>query len=442
MKPTVLVIGGGPAGLTAALRLSSQGYAVTLLDQGDRLGGHLDRLPPVLLGCQTATVSLLDALGTSDLIGFSDQLHFEFQSAGRRRVRLHRARLPGPLHTVLSLALFRGLSARDRWRALNLIERTWESDPSLPADLEGRTAEDWLAECGQSTDARAQVWNPLARFLLGDDVALTSAASLVRVLTHCFLSARPHSRLAIPSSAMQSLLVQPAVDQLSRAGVTIMLKSRVDSLQFGTDRITGIRLQGGDTLGAEWYVAAIPHRDLSALLPDRALTRYAYFEQLVHLTDSPAVSVHLWMNHVLPAPRLILFAGRTYHWMIAKTSKAATQPGALVSLVAAGSHDLLSRPDQDLLESAWGDLKAGIPALGEAGLLDHQIVREPHAFLSLRPGTASFRPLPQSPIPNLLLAGAWTDTALPAMLDSAVLSGERCAAAIQAQRALHPTAPS
>ena len=440
MKRTVLVIGGGPAGLTASLRLSSSGYAVTLLDQGDRLGGHLDGAPTVLLGCQVTTASLLTALGTSDRIGFSDHLHFEFQSAGRRPVQLRRARLPGPLHTVFSLALFRGLSARDRWRALSLIERTWESNPTLPADLETRTAEDWLAECGQSTDARAQVWNPLARFFLGDDLAVTSAALLVRVLTRCFLSARSHSRLAIPTDAMQSLLVQPTVDQLSRAGATILLKSKVDRLQCDTDGITGIHLHGGDTLRADWYVAAIPHRDLCALLPDRALARYAYFGQLTKLADFPVVFVHLWMDQGIPAPRLILFAGRTYHWMVSRRSEAPSNPGTVVSLVATGSHTLLSCPDEALRESALRDLKAGMPTLGEARVLECQVVRKPHASLSLRPGTTSFRPLPQSPLPNLLLAGAWTDTALPALLESAILSGERCAAAILAPTAGHPLA--
>ncbi len=64
--------------------------------------------------------------------------------------------------------------------------------------------------------------------------------------------------------------------------------------------------------------------------------------------------------------------------------------------------------------------------------MDSRIVREPQAFLSLRPGTASLRPLPQSPFPNLFLAGDWTDTGLPATLESAILSGDRCAEAIVA----------
>jgi hypothetical protein len=58
------------------------------------------------------------------------------------------------------------------------------------------------------------------------------------------------------------------------------------------------------------------------------------------------------------------------------------------------------------------------------GLGQHEIQ---HAVLPLGPGTKLLRPIPRSPIPNLLVAGAWTDTGWPANLESAVVSGERCA---------------
>ena len=102
----------------------------------------------------------------------------------------------------------------------------------------------------------------------------------------------------------------------------------------------------------------------------------------------------------------------------------------LVSLVATGKVDVLDRPDRELLEVALHEVRAAFPALSSARTQEYRIVREPHAFLSVKPGTAALRPLQQSPFLNLCLAGDWTDTGLPATLESAILSGERCADAI------------
>src|SRR5207244_13275332 len=175
--------GGGAAGLTTALRRSARGYAVTLLEQGGELGGRLirsaaDAIPPVFLGCHRASLSLLRTLGTARHVRFSKGINLEFLLRGDRTDRLHRPWVPAPFHALLSLATFRGLPFQDRWRALMLLERTWEGDPALPPDLESRTADEWLADRGQSEAARALVWTPLARFLPGAALTVSSPPSL------------------------------------------------------------------------------------------------------------------------------------------------------------------------------------------------------------------------------------------------------------------------
>lgn len=432
MKRTVLVIGGGPAGLTAALRLNSAGFQVTLLEQSGKPGGRLETAPLVILGYQRATRSLLDCLGTSRLLGSFSRSHYDFRFANGACARLRRPWLPGPLHTLLGLALFKGLSYRDRWLALTLIERTWEKDPPLPSDLDARTADEWLTEHGQSELARRRVWSPLSRFLVGGELPRISAALLARMLTRCFLTSRHNSALAIPAHSLTALLAGPATEQLTRSGATVRLHSHVTQLEFSRDRILGVTLAGGEKLKADWYVLAVPRKTLCSLLPDRVLTHYAYFEQLSQLTESPAVVVHFWIKHAQSASRLVLLSERPFHWIVQGFQQESGQNGARVSCVATGTQDMLDRPDSDLVHTALADLKIGCPELSAATVHDQQIVRETQAFLSPRPGTATLRPLPHGPIANLLLAGAWTDTGLPSTLESAILSGDQCASVITA----------
>jgi squalene-associated FAD-dependent desaturase len=441
MPRTALIIGGGPAGLAAAFRLSSEGHVVTLVEQNDRLGGRLlpggpadrfDALPPVFMGHHGVTLALLKELGTNARMAPSHGLRFEFQLPGGRLACLMQPWLPAPFHTIAGLLLFGGLPLADRWRLLDVIERSWEGDPALPQNLDQRTAEDWLTERKQSERARAEIWTPLARFLIGDDLVTVSASALVGALTRCFLSARRHARLAVPADTLQNLLLAPLTARLAQTGVTIRLNTAAALLQIENDRVTGVRLHDGATLTADQYIVTLPHAQLTAILPERVLTHYSYFQQLTQLSDSPALTVHLRIDRALQAPRVVLFARRAFHWLVSRPGQRRS--GTVISIVATGKPDLMKRTDQELISLALDKLTYAYPGPGAIRILDWLVVREPRAFLTMSPGARVHRPLPQSPFDNLLIGGDWTDTGLPATLESAIVSGTRCAEMILAKK--------
>ncbi|WP_447972864.1 hydroxysqualene dehydroxylase [Nitrospira sp. Kam-Ns4a] len=430
MMRRVLVIGGGPAGLTAALRLSRRGYGVTLLERSKDLGGRLAASPPLLFGCDRAALSLLEELGTRGLLTGPATYAVELVTADGRMARLHRLPLPAPLHLLAGLAAFRALSAGDRWQLLNGLERAWEGTSSFRAGLAGRTADEWLATLGQSDQARAEVWTPLARFLAGGDLPAVSAVSLAESLARWLLAARRHARVLIPTCEAADLLVRPLQERIQHGGAVIRLESPVSHIHFDGPRVSGVQLADGEQLAADWYVAAVPHRDLTPLLPERAVARFSYFQQLTKLSDAPALVVQLRPDDPPPAPRLLLLAGRPFHWLLASAEH--------VTLVASGEPELLKRPDAALQELARREADRAYPAAGAGHARVCRILRIPRARLLLGPGTAAGRPLSQSPFPNLLLAGDWTDTGLPPTLESAVRSGEVCAQAILDQAGALP----
>jgi uncharacterized protein with NAD-binding domain and iron-sulfur cluster len=315
---------------------------------------------------------------------------------------------------------------------MDVIERSWEGDPTLPQNLDQRTAEEWLAERKQSARARAEVWTPLARFLTGDDLATISAGAMVGALTRCFLGARRHASLSVPSDTLHSLLLEPLAARLARAGASVRFNTAVATLRVEGQRIAGVRLHSGATLTADRYILALPHSQLTAILPERILARYAYFQQLTELSDSPALTVHLRIDKALQAPRVVLFARRIFHWLVSRPGQR--RGGTVVSLVVTGQPDLLKRTDQELLSLALDELAYAYPGPDTIKVLDWRVVREPRAFLTMSPGTRVLRPLPQSPFDNLLIGGDWTDTGLSANLESAIVSGTRCADLILAKK--------
>jgi uncharacterized protein with NAD-binding domain and iron-sulfur cluster len=121
----------------------------------------------------------------------------------------------------------------------------------------------------------------------------------------------------------------------------------------------------------------------------------------------------------------VLFARRIFHWLVSRPGPHHS--GTVISVVSTGKPDLFERTDRELIALALDELAYAYPGSEAIKLLDSQVVREPRAFLTMRPGARVHRPLPQSPFDNLLIGGDWTDTGLPATLDSALVSGTRCA---------------
>jgi uncharacterized protein with NAD-binding domain and iron-sulfur cluster len=184
-------------------------------------------------------------------------------------------------------------------------------------------------------------------------------------------------------------------------------------------------------LQADWYVAALPPQQFTPLLPEQWLTRYAYFQQLTELRSVDSTILHVQAEQPCATPRLVLLSDTSFHWVL---TTAPTPDRTSFSLVTTDNQTAQARPDanlhilvQDLLRS----LGLLMPENKIASIRPRTI---PGAILSLKPGTKIYRPIQRSPIVNLLVAGAWTDTGWPPNLESAIVSGNRCAETIASDK--------
>jgi predicted NAD/FAD-dependent oxidoreductase len=420
---TVIVLGGGPAGLTAAYRLALSGIRVTLLTRSARIGEHLRREsdPPAgILGCHRATWTLLHALGIRPTQPVFAEAQLEFLLPGGRVVHYPKTRFPTPIQQLLTIGRFSGLRAGERWKLLSWLEQLWEGSLELPADLENRTAERWLESLSHGPSSRQTVWAPLARWLTGNDLQHLSADAFVTALKPFFLSHAADSRIWVPGQAWDGTFVQPVTGALAKAQATVCAKMHAVRFEYHDDRITGVRMKDGNTLQADWYVAAVPPRELTALLPERWLSRFAYFQQIVDLQMIFDAVLQVRTVERISRPRHIMLGAGPFNWIACKPSQF---DGGMVAILAM---------PQD--QSVTDTIQRVSALLRSLNLLrpDRQITGfrqedRAHAWLALPPGTKARRPLQRSPVRNLLLAGAWTDTGWPANLESAIISGERCA---------------
>ena len=169
-RPQIGIVGGGLAGLSAAIACGDAGAQVTLFEARTRLGGAtwssardglwIDNGQHVFLRCCESYIAFLHRLGAMDLVTIQDRLDIPVLMPGRGVARLRRGALPAPLHMTGSLLHYSHLSVLERLRvggaALALRDLDL-SDPKLDAQSFGG----WLREHGQSEAAIERFWDCL-----------------------------------------------------------------------------------------------------------------------------------------------------------------------------------------------------------------------------------------------------------------------------------------
>ncbi|MBS0151649.1 MAG: FAD-dependent oxidoreductase [Nitrospira sp.] len=423
---TVLIVGAGLAGLATAYQLHQQGYQVTLLEYSDWLDGFRTNASDptsITLGCHHETKRVLQKLTHAQHPGSDRTIPLEFRLPTGQTVPYQSARLPGALQWMMSVFGFHGLSWHDRWRLFSHVEQIWEQAETLPADLENRTADEWLTAIGQSAEARERIWAPLAQWLTGNALPRLSAATFVHILSIVFLRDASDARLTYHSGAIDQRLLTPLKEILREGNVRFIPLAQPPHIRFGQDGIQDIRLPDGTTLQADWYISALSYQSLLRLLPERFLTRYAYFAHLTELQSLSEIVVELTIQSTNQQPRLLLLDGKPFHHV----TRSPIGAREVVVRFTGTESALMELGENQVISAAQAKMTTVFPDLSMSDITSRQVFRENHATLLLAPGTARLRPLQQSPVKNLLVAGAWTDTTWPPNVESALVSARRCA---------------
>jgi len=439
MTKNVIVIGGGFAGLSAATALSEQKLSVTVLEGRQVLGGRaysfvdpqmgdsVDNGQHLFMGCYRETLKFLHRINSLDHLEFQPSLSIRFVGNGGRQAAIRCLPLPPPWHLYTGLLRLSSLSIADRWR-LRHVEKALRQ-PTPAAELDQITVDEWLTRCHQSERAKRHLWDLITIACLNEDPKVASAATFVTVLKQAFFEDMDASRLAFANGGLSDLYVSGSVNYLMNHHGTIRTKCPVQRLDIRDGRVEAVILRDGGRLEADAIVAAVPPWALLKLIPDALVDKEPYFRQLNQLTYAPIISIHLWFDRAITDD---LFAGLLdthIQWLFnrSKIHKDAKTKEGYVSLVISGAHHFVSWTDKKILSMAIEELRRLYPKAGDAALLRSLVIKESHATLSPKIGTESLRPAWTSPLKGLYVAGDWTQTGLPATIESACVSGHGCA---------------
>jgi squalene-associated FAD-dependent desaturase len=466
-RGSVLVIGGGLAGISAAIQLREAGAAVTLLESRAWLGGAtcsftrgdlvIDNGQHVFLRCCTSYRDLLARLGVAGSVALQDRFDVTVLTPGRQ-ARLRRSSLPAPLHMTGALARYGLLSPAERLKVGRAALALRFADPADPR-LDGQRLGDWLGARWQGEHARRRLWDLFiisSLNIAGDDAATGLAAKVIKT---ALLESKDAADIGVPSIPLGELHGQAAARLLDRLGADVRLSTkavsiepvapgrpggfRVRALAAGddADRRLGaaqaapgasaapddeddsVPAEGGEVLTADAVVLAVPSWIAAKLAPPQL----AGAAQWAQLGISPIINVHVRYDRRVT--RLPFAAGldSPVQWVFDKTRAAGVDTGQYLAVSLSAADDYVDVPAARLREQFLPALEQLFPAARDASVLDFFVTRERRATFRQGPGSGRLRPVAGTAVPGLALAGAWTETGWPDTMEGAVRSGQNAA---------------
>jgi squalene-associated FAD-dependent desaturase len=414
--PTVHVIGAGIAGLACAVRLARQGRAVAVHEAAPQAGGRcrsffdrglgrrIDNGNHLLLSANRAALAFLGEIGAADSLTGPAEPAFPFTDldTGERWVVRPGA---GPLPWWLLDRSRRvpGTRLRDYLSGLRLA-------------LAGPAAT--VADCvAPDHPLYRAFWEPLTLAVLNAPPDRAAARPMGRVLAEAFGRGGDRCRPLVARDGLADSFVDPAVAVLGGLGAPVQFGRRLRALDFADGRVTAlhfaedmVRLADDDAV-----VLAVPPSIAATLVPGLA----------VPAEGNAILNAHFRLD---TAPPPALPYGSPFLGLLGGAAQWVFVRGDVASVTVSAADGLIDRPAPELAALLWRDVAR---ALGQSR--DEppaaRVIKERRATFVQTPENLRRRPAPRTAWRNLVLAGDWTATGLPATIEGAARSGHAAAAA-------------
>jgi len=408
MTGAVHIIGAGLSGLSAALKLSASGRRVVVHEATAFAGGRcrsyydasvgmtIDNGNHLLLSGNHAALDYLRDIGAADRLIGPPSAEFPFVDLGsgeRWKLSFNDGRVPWWVFD--SRRRVPGTRALDYLPLARLLR-------AHPGKAVGE-----VIRC-EGTLYRRLV-EPLLLAALNIDPPQGAARLAAAVIRETLAAGGRACRPLVAREGLSATMIEPALETLRQRGGELRLEHQLRGFCFAADRVEALDF-GSETIplgSGEAVVLAVPPYAAVSLL--RELTAPTEFRAIVN--------GHFRIDPPAAAPAILGVLGGTVEWIFAF-------PGRLSVTISAGDR-LIDAPREELAKAVWGEVArvTGLPPT----LPPWQIVRERRATFAATPAQDARRPGPQTRWRNLVLAGDWTDTGLPATIESAIRSGSRAA---------------
>lgn len=427
---TTAIIGGGYAGMAAAVTLAENNIPVTVFESAKQLGGRaravvqnatqLDNGQHILLGCYQQTLKLIEQVGGNIK---QDFLRLPLQLTLHNRFELKAPRLPAPFHLLVGLLYTKGLSYQARLQAARFMLSMRRINFKLQADI---SALELLKTHRQDNDLIHLLWEPICISALNTPINKASAQVLLNVLRDSLNGSRADSDMLLPRLDFSALFPDRAEKYIDKRRGKVVRSCAVESITRHQNEFA-IHTAHGMQYFDRVICATSPSSAIRLLSALPALAEVA--QQIEAISYQPIYTVYLQYPAEVRLPHPMLGLDRCVSQWLFDRGQISGQAGLIAAVISAeGCHQAWSH--EQLAQKVTAELRDqfGVSALPEW----HQIIAEKRATFSCVANIS--RPAHITREKNLLLAGDFTAGDYPATLEGAVISGIRCAHEIIRQK--------
>jgi squalene-associated FAD-dependent desaturase len=421
---TVAVVGAGLAGLAATSELSKSGWRVEIFERSRLLGGkatsfvvdgqEIDNGQHIFLGCCSEWLDFVADLGLQDQLYLQPRLEVLLLKKGARPRRLGAGSFPAPLHLLPILLRYPSLGPAQKWSlAMAMLKARRIGDP-------GCSFAEWLDRHRQNEKTRRYFWNPFFIPALNAPLEEVSAEAGLFVLTTAFLDSPSNGRIGYARVPLAHIAAAAA----ARAS-EVHLRTSVTGLVATGGDIHGVLLEDGRSMAFDAVVLAVPPAALRRILGAPQTLGIAGLDRL---RTRAIVDVHLWYDAFDFPFDFAAVLDSPVQWVFRKNAGYVC--------CSLSSADTLARwGERELVHLCQTELAAALPELRKARLRRGIATRDREATIVPEAGVR--RPGAATDVPNLAIAGAWTDTGWPATMESAVRSGRVAARLVATSEVRH-----
>lgn len=436
MGERYVVIGGGLAGLAAAVWLSEAGKSVTLLERRGQLGGRthamraetVDDVPDngqhVVASGYQHLWRYLTSVGTRQFIEFPKSSTLRWPDGRKVTMQTTGA---GAIRTLLGV--HPDASWADRLRAARATLRLGWQALHQPADLADLTTEQWFERVGMPAPAREALWDWLALGIAAEPVDRESAKVFANVMATGFRLGVKHRTpvtIGYPTVDLDTLYVNGALKVFAERGVDVRYRAVARRIRIENGAVTAVLLADGSEIPADAVVCAVPNSGIGGLL-DELPEHPEIYAAADKLGYTPIVSTNLYLDRPLGTESAFegLIGGsgvidEVFDRQIMHGRN--TDRAWLYCLTTSGAYEQIHKTNDEIVDEQMALLRRYYPAARQAEVVQAQVVKMPKATFSQVVGTDALRPPQRTSVPSLVLAGDWTATDWSATMESAVQS--------------------
>ena len=417
----IAVIGGGIAGLSAAVFLVNSGFYVELYEASPKLGGRassfkdeitgdiIDNGQHILMGCYKETLQFFKLINAFENIDFQKKLKINFLDKEKGIIPLNSVTTLYPFNLILGILNYRMLDFNER---INLL-KTFFKLAVVPTDsLNNLTISEWLKNENQSKNILKSFWEILVIGAMNTTPEKASAKLFADILKQIFFRGNKSATILLPETGLEELYCGKASDFIKKQYGRINLLSRVSSVRIIRNKIVSFEVNGKNTKDFDYIISAVPLYTFRKIFSNYPELQYENLE----FKYSPILNIHIWLKENTLTEKFYGLIDSPVQWIFNHKNH--------LTIVISDAGKLIDLSNEEISSLVIKEIYSYYPGIKIDSISRYKVIKEKRATFIPGPSVLNIRPQSRTAVKNLFIAGDWTDSKLPATIEGAVKSGK------------------